>query len=428
MRKILFAVGLLVAISAQSEPHFSAITGQSCFLCHENPSGRGMRSLYGSQFFGPTYLPMQPVDEKVLEKLKPQLSESVTIGCDLRTIWMSENTQDKNKQAGLSAPLATNTGTIAQMEGYVYFAFQPTEKFLIYYNQGIATFAGHFEAFGLANVLPLKGYIKAGQFQENYGWIFADHTSFVRTGLFADYTGQEGASPIAPHYALGAEIGFRPKRFDITASLTGEQTSTPVPRDSQKRWFVRAQFQQGIEKLALQFTAGGSWFLAPYKAADPEYTFLSDESKRNEAWGGFAGIGWQGLQERMRCHGGFGFLASSLLFEYDRRAWSPINPRFGQPNEPLYLSPVTSAYSTAQLSVMVQPGVWVLGQYDWMDNGYNVSLDPVNVNFAAHRTTLGFQIFPLPWVELSPRYRVQKLAGIAARDKESVELQAHFIF
>jgi hypothetical protein len=427
MKKGLLFLYLLLAASAQSEPHFSAITGQSCFLCHANPSGRGMRSLYGSQFFGPTYLSMRPIEEKVLEKLKPQLSESVTIGCDLRTIWMSENTQDKDKQAGLSAPLSTNTGTIAQMEGYVYFAFQPTEKFLIYYSQGIATAEGHFEAFGLANVLPLKGYIKAGQFQENYGWIFADHTSFVRTGLFSDYAGQEGDSPHPPHYAVGAEIGLRPYKFDLTASFTGDQTSAPIPRDSQKKWFVRGQFQQGIEKLALQFTAGGSWFLAPYKAVDPEYGYPS-ESQRNEAWGGFAGIGWQGLQEQMGCRGGFGFLASSLLFEYDRRAWSPLNPRFGQQNEPLNLAPVTSAYCTSQLSVMVQPGVWLLGQYDWMDNGYNPSSDPTNTNFKSKRTTLGLQVFPLPWVELSPRYRVQKLAGIAARDKQSIELQAHFIF
>ncbi len=399
---------------AYAEPHYTAMFGQSCFLCHTNPSGRGMRSLYGSQFFGPTYLPVKPVSFELLEKIKPQLSESVTIGADLRTIWLSENTQDKTTEAGLSAPLSTNTGTISQMEGYLYLSLQPSDHFLIYYSQGVAQSSGRFEMYGMAEGLPLHSFLKAGQFQENYGWAFADHTSFVRTGLFGDYTGTEFTPPNPPHYGVGAEAGLRPWKFDITASFTGGQSNIPTARDSQKRWFARAQIQQGIGKLGLQFTGGGSYFHAPVKAADPEYPFIF-RRLRDEAWGGFAGIGWQGLEGKFGCTNGFGFLAASLLFEYDRRAWThPININPG---------PVTSAYSTSQLSLQVQPGIWILGQYDWMDNGVPGIADP-----EAERSTLGLQIFPLPWVELSPRYRLYNLAGISPRNKQQFEFQAHFFF
>ena len=41
-----------------------------------------------------------------------------------------------------AAPLSTNTGTITQMEGYLYLVFQPTEQVLLYYSQGIAQSGG----------------------------------------------------------------------------------------------------------------------------------------------------------------------------------------------------------------------------------------------------------------------------------------------
>ena len=406
---------LTTAAALRAEPHYSALFGQSCYLCHAGATGRGMRTLYGSQFFGATYLPFKPVSFELLEKVKPKLSESVSIGADLRTIWMSENTQDNTTEAGLSAPLSTNTGTITQMEGYLYFALQPTDQVLIYYSQGIAQASGRFEAYGQANVLPWHGFVKAGQFQENFGWAFADHTSFVRTGLLADYSGTATATPDAPRYGTGAEVGFHPKFFDVTASFTNASNTFPHARDTQKRWFVRASAQHGIESLGLQFAAGASWFLAPRKAADPEYPGFG-ERQRYEGWGGFGGIGWQGLQDRFGCHGGFGFLTTAVLFEYDRKAWT----------DPAVLPvarAVTAAYSTTQASVMVQPGVWLTGAYDWLDNGIPGMTDP-----EAERTTLGAQLFPLPWIEIAPRYRLYSLAGAAARNKQLMEVQAHFFF
>lgn len=264
---------LLLAGAASAEPHYSVLFGQSCFLCHTNPTGRGMRSLYGSQFFSPTYLPIKPVAAELLERIKPQLSDAVTIGADLRTIWLSENTQSDSAAAGLSAPLSTNTGTIAQMQGNIYLALAPSDQFLIYYSQGIAQASGHFEAFGLANVLPLNGFVKAGQFQENFGWIFADHTSFVRTGMFMNYMGMSGDTPHPPEYGVGAEVGIRPKYVDLTASFTNAQTQIPMTRDTQKRWFARGQVQQGIQSWGLQVAAGGAGSMRPTNRPIPSIRF-----------------------------------------------------------------------------------------------------------------------------------------------------------
>ena len=149
---MLFLV-LTYAAAALALPQYTAIFGQDCVLCRANPTGRGMRSLYGSQFFAPTYLSAKPLSSDLLGRIKPNLSESVTIGADLRTIWLSETAIADTVETGLSAPVSTNTGTIAQMEGFLYFELQPFEKFAIHDSHGVADAGGRFEAYGIAEIL-----------------------------------------------------------------------------------------------------------------------------------------------------------------------------------------------------------------------------------------------------------------------------------
>jgi hypothetical protein len=400
---ILVLLGL--AASLRAEPQYSVIFGQNCFLCHVNPTGGGMRSSYGSQFFAPEYLPKWTLSDSVLAKVKPQLSSSVSIGADIRTIWMSESKPfETDPSTGLSKPFSTNTGTNALMQGNLYFAFQPTDRLSFQYTHDLVN-ASRFEAFGSAHVLPLHGYVKVGQFRENYGWNLSDHTAFVRTGLWEGYDGNPYGSPTPPNYGVGAEIGFLPQPFNVTASFSDAAGQTPGPMDVQKHWTARAMVQKGIPGLNLEFSAGGSYMHAPPMGGD---------STKQRRWGGFGGIGWQGMPGIMGCNAGFGFLTSALMFEYDRKAWQPLSQS----------SPVTSAYATAQLSTMIQPGIWLLGAYDWLDNS---GLKDGN---EAERTSLGVQFFPWPWVDITPMYRLYTPSPVAgpARNIRHVEVQAHFLF
>jgi hypothetical protein len=415
LRRFGLILALFCTTSAFAEPQFSVLFGQSCFLCHSSPTGRAMRSLYGSQFFAPTYLPPKPVNFELLDKIKPQLSESVTIGADLRTIWMAQDLAQDSATTGLNAPISTHTGTSAQMEGYLYLSMQATEKFQINYFHNVSN--GRFEVYGLANVLPFHGFIKVGQFQENYGWAFVDHTAFVRTGLFSGWNGTFIGSPLPPTYGVGGEIGVRPNRFDITGSLTDDAPSVyPWTFDSQRRWFGRASYQNGINQWGLQFAVGGSYTHAPsLPAAILSSPYFPNGATRSRAWGGFGGIGWQGLQGIIQPDTalGFGFLTTAILFEYDRKAWMPASAA----------SPVTSAYSTTQVSIMLYPGVWVNGAYDWLDNGYP---DATTGRAEAERTSIGAQFFPLPWVDIQPRYRLY--SPVDHSNYRHAEVQVHFMF
>lgn len=442
MRKpVLFVLLLCAALVSTTfaRPQYSTLFGQSCFLCHASPTGNGMRELYGSQFFGPQYLPVKPISFATIEKIKPKLSESVTIGADLRTIWLATNVVQPDTlqdgtvyypEAGLSDQFSTNTGTNAQMEGNLYIQFRPTEQFMLYLSRGVADASGRMEAYGMANLKGFKAWVKGGQFQENYGFRFADHTSYVRTGLLSGYDGGPISSPTPPGYGVGMEVGTRMLSFDLSGSFTSAQSNTPMDRDQQKRWIMRAYGQHRIpfaQKWVV--SAGGSWFHAPGKAADPEIGFPG-EATRAVSWGGFGGIAFEGIHDKMGSgHGAsnFGWLATSLLFEYDRKDWiTPFLWTFQQNLSPFA---VTSAYATGQLEVMAYQGVWVRAAYDWMDNAETSS-----IGGEAERTSLGVASYVLPWVEVSVMHRLYSASPVPgstteqSRNKKQIEAQLHVFF
>jgi len=429
-----FAIATLLCFtlagSVLARPQYSTLFGQSCFLCHANPTGNGLREPYGSQFFGPQYLPIKPVSYEALNKINPKLNENVTVGADFRTIWLATNTQEDSIQAGLSDQFSTNTGTTAQMEGNLYLQIRPSEQFMLYYSEGVAGFTGRREIYGMANLKGFKAWAKGGQFQENFGFRFADHTAFTRTGLWGGFDGSAFSTPSPPHYGVGLEVGTRIAGFDISTSYTAAQSNIPMDRDQQKRCMGRVYGQKRLpfaNKWVV--SAGASGLHSPGKAADPEIGFPGDAT-RTVAWGGFGGIAFEGLHNRMGTgHGAsnFGWLATSLLFEYDRKDW--ITPdQWTFPNQ---VSPfaITSAYATGQLDVMVYQGVWLQCAYDWLDNA-----ESSWIGGQAERTTIGASTYLLPWVEFALKHRLYSSEASPvtqqpqSRNKKQIEAQLHVFF
>ena len=107
------------------------------------------------------------------------------------------------------------------MQGDLYLNLRLNRQFLVYVDKGL--YAG-FEAFGLAKVLPLDGYLKIGQFIPAYGTKIDDHTTFIRGGpyfplnpalsiyrqglVFGEYAQQ-----------TGIEAGIAPSIFSLQVGL-----------------------------------------------------------------------------------------------------------------------------------------------------------------------------------------------------------------
>ena len=191
-------------------PKFATRQGAKCQSCHVNPSGKGMRSTFGSTY-GREELPMPTYKEKTdLEDFSPSLNDFFTIGMDYRTLFFYEP-----KSADAS---------FFQMQGDLYLDLRLNRKFRIYFDKGL--YSG-FEVFGLAKVLPFDGYIKVGKFIPAYGIKIDDHNAFIRGGQFG---GGEFAAVFPRDYPYGLrfgersedtglEIGFAPSIFTFNVGV-----------------------------------------------------------------------------------------------------------------------------------------------------------------------------------------------------------------
>ncbi len=224
----ILAAWLLATSEAGAVPRYSARYGQSCLLCHQNPTGGGMRTLYASQFLVPAELAMGETSPEALEQIDPQLNENIVVGVDLRSL-IYEGDGER--------------GSILDMQADIYLSVQMSERYSIYVDRGQNS---THEYFGTAFVLPAHGYFKAGRFTPAYGWRFADHQMAGRRYLLLT----EGSDHPSALNDAGFEVGISPGRLDVTAALldgSGENGDSYAGR------FV---FRQSLGPVNL--AAGGS--------------------------------------------------------------------------------------------------------------------------------------------------------------------------
>lgn len=228
------AVALLLAGGGASPagaiPRYAARYAQNCSLCHVNPTGGGLRGLYASQYLVPAELAMaSPKDDRAAPD--PRLGENVTIGADLRTLW-------------LAARHAPAEHGFFQMQSSIYLGFQLDPRWSAVVN---VAQNGTVEAFGLGWVLPGAGYVKAGRFAPPFGLQLEDHTAFVREEL--------GLAP-PRRTDTGLELGFHPGRWMLTAAFLNGASGSARDTDRAYAFVGRA-----IGRLRLgpaQVAAGGS--------------------------------------------------------------------------------------------------------------------------------------------------------------------------
>ena len=192
------------AVPASAEPRYTAQYGQDCILCHVNPSGGGMRSLYASQFIVPQELAANGRLPEEMEAFSPEISPNLAFGLDLRTLI-------REGEAG--------EGTVLAMQGDLYLDARLGRNFSAYLEQGQG---GSGEIFGMINGLPLDGWFKAGRFVPDYGWRFVDHQLFGRRYLLDS----DGVDNPAQFHGSGLELGVSPGRLAVSASLLGETRET----------------------------------------------------------------------------------------------------------------------------------------------------------------------------------------------------------
>jgi hypothetical protein len=234
---LLVIVVLISARTSFATPNLSARYGQDCHLCHVNPTGGGMRNSYVTQYIGPMELPLKPLSAH--EKTRwpnPKITDQISIGTDLRFLYVAPDN------------IATESGvldnTFYQMQGDVYLAFEPDPQFTIYLDRGLR---GGYEVFVLARVLPMHGYLKAGQFVPDLGWRWDDHTHYTREKIGLDFPGATEA---------GIELGLSPGDWALTTGVYNSSQGAALDNNSQKA--IVGRVQRRLHFGALQMALGGS--------------------------------------------------------------------------------------------------------------------------------------------------------------------------
>jgi hypothetical protein len=224
-------IGMILSATAiMGLPRFSARVEQKCNLCHMSPTGGGMRNGFGSQYFAMTEMAVHKTPLSELSKFQPQVSETVSLGLDLRTQYIYDE--------------LTEQSTFFQMEGSFYASAQLDKRFSVTLDKGL--YSG-FEIFGTGYILPANGYFRVGKFQPAYGWRFADHTSFVREKMLWPPNSED----------TGIEFGIYP---DGISTNIGFFNGSGGMFDDGKGKAVASRFEFRHHVGPVGFAAGGSYY------------------------------------------------------------------------------------------------------------------------------------------------------------------------
>lgn len=293
MKAATIAVFVALVGTAAALPQYAAEFKQSCRLCHHNPAGGGMRTLYGAQFFSYMDLPVKNVtDLSELDQVRPDINRNFQIGFDLRTMAFADNRRPKQN-------------TFFTMQTDLYVALMPSDRTLAYVE---LPQTGQGERFLLYQGLMREGAVKVGRFIPNYGWRFANHKTFTREKLGFGPTSLE---PVAPDNGL--EIGYYPMDWEASVALTNG-TQGLLDADVGKAATLRGM--RRFTASGVNLSAGGSFRYSPLGLNGPVTRLV----------GVFGGANWQAYtylaEVDLISKAATGLVASHLLAWKVMRGWT----------------------------------------------------------------------------------------------------------
>jgi hypothetical protein len=360
---VITALSLWPALEAGAVPRYSARYEQNCMLCHVNPTGGGMRSSYATQSLIPKEIAMSPTTPEALAQIDTHIGKNVSIGTDFRELFIA---------ATASSALAPPQGFFP-MQSDLYIMFQLDPRYLLYYDRGMSN---TYEAFGLANVLPWDGYVKAGRFVPAYGWKFDDHTMFVRS--------EEGFTPPANSDA-GVEVGFSPKFGDLQFAVLNGSRGSLLDND---------------RRLATALNMSARFRLGPLAAT-----------------AGVAGYSQPGVPTDVNSAGLFGYLSGWNVTWVGQGDLVRTDPRF---------TPASNAVVTShELSVLLRRGVELKSTYDFYDPDGSLRTG------SKSRWGFGVMVMPRSFLVAEADFRsthIQNGPALSGRDFDEGLFQLHLLY
>jgi hypothetical protein len=214
----------LASAAAYAEPYIAVQTGLKCMQCHVNPTGGGLRGVYGD-IFAQTAMPATQLDTGP-DLWSGTVTKFLRIGGDLRTEALATE--------------VPGSKTISQFEleqarAYLEAQVIP-DRLIAYVDEQVAPGGAlNREAYVLYWSANHDWYIKAGQMYLPFGFRLQDATAFVQQA--------SGINMTTPDQ--GAEFGWLHGHWDAQFDVTNGTASGPVA-DSRKEYTTQVSWVESV--------------------------------------------------------------------------------------------------------------------------------------------------------------------------------------
>lgn len=358
-----FVAVMLAARASWALPRFALRLGVPCVTCHVNPSGGGMRNNYGRYAFAPTKLPLAfPGSSALRIPLQTDIGDAVSVGADARSAYLDQSPRQGD---GLHS--------FFQMQADLYVAAKPFNQLTLYYDLG--AWGGSYEAMGIWQQPVTRNtsfYVKAGRFMPSYGLRLENHNLYVRQDI--------GFGPRDKDQGLEVGGQFGPVLIQLSA-LNGSAGERQLDENKSKAFVARAE---AIGRLgAFRLMLGGSFYRN-------ETGSLTDQ--------GGTSIDARSKQTRF---GFFGGAAIGRLTYLADMEFVHLDPYPGNRSD----SKIRSYQTYQEFDVLLIRGLELTFNYEFRDPNLDLRSGVV------HRVAFGFEVFPMPYLELKALYRRSIVSG-----------------
>jgi hypothetical protein len=359
----------LFSSTALSYPKFAALTGEKCQSCHVNPTGGGMRNLYGVKYSKDNlYLKFLEKANKTTD-INTQITKGISVGGDMRFLFVDD-------QAGEGFP---NFNSFFQMQGDLYVNAQVNKYINVVIAPGLYipnTFSSSplptkYEIYGMVSNLPAGLFFKVGRFIPNFGIKLPEHRAYNRqfNDLYTPYASDAGIE-------AGVSPDFGNASLFMTAAISNGSsknkslmTNNSFDFDNQRQFTGSLDFRWAEKKNKYAFGLGGSFINNPFK-----YDPTRDIGALRQIAGGRVSLGFF---ERVAILGELTYnrleINDTNLIKQDQRTI------FGE------------------IDIFIYKGLQLKGQFE--------DFDPKNTVGNSRRISIGAVIHPLTGLEIESIYR-----------------------
>jgi hypothetical protein len=219
----------LGAYAARAEPYLAVQLGLKCGQCHVNPTGGGLRTIFGD-VFAQTVLPAQHLDTGA-DNWTGQVGQYLRVGGDLR--FDASVTQ---------APHTSSVQQFALDQTRVYLeANVIPDRLLAYVDEQVAPGGAlNREAYVMFWSAAHDWYLKAGQMYLPFGLRLQDQTAFILTA--------SGINMTTPDQ--GVEFGWERGSWDAQFAVSNGTAGGAVKSDG-KQFSSQLIYVQPVWRLGL---------------------------------------------------------------------------------------------------------------------------------------------------------------------------------